>query len=239
MDPGVQAEIVKHRELVLDREYRLVEAAKKSLDGKPCRLVDVGCGPYGLLRGKGRRLSELETGSVGVDLDLPTLKRNPNVSHRVCASCYSLPFATASLDFVVCRWVFEHLEQPEMAMQEFSRVLRRGGFLYIKTPNLWNYGMLLSRATPTAFHNMFRCAAGLRENSRTFYRANTKRKLTELAIKTGFAVQTIEFHSNSFNYYGFNKHLFLLMRSLSRLMHRVTNRTQQILLCTMRKTAES
>ncbi|MGH9351539.1 MAG: class I SAM-dependent methyltransferase [Terriglobia bacterium] len=232
----MKAEIVKHRESVLEREYCLLEQARESLAGKSrvCRLGDIGCGPFGLLGVKGKRLSELQAGSVGVDLDLATLKRNANVTHRVCASCYSLPFATASLDFVVCRWVFEHLENPEMAMREFSRVLKPGGFLYIKTPNLWNYGMMLSRVTPTAFHNAFRCAAGLRENSRTFYRANTKHKLGKLASKTAFAVHAVEFHSNSYNYYGFNKYLFLLMRSLSRLMARVTDRAQQILLCVMR-----
>jgi ubiquinone/menaquinone biosynthesis C-methylase UbiE len=131
--------------------------------------------------------------------------------------------------------VFEHLEKPEEAMQEFSRVLKKGGILYIKTPNLWNYGMLLSWVTPTLFHNLFRSATGLRENTPTFYRANTKRRLTDLAKSAGLTVRELKAYSNSFMYYSFNKELFLVMRGLSQLVGAVTDRMQQLLLCVMEK----
>jgi len=235
MDARIKSQVTKYRDEILDREYSLLEDAQKSLVGDFHRLVDIGCGSFGLLGRNGKRLAGLQARSLGIDLDRAGLASNPNVAHRVCASCYSLPLECASVDFIVCRWVFEHLERPDEAMREFSRVLKKNGFLYIKTPNLWNYGMLLSWATPTVFHNLFRSATGLRENTPTFYRANTKRQLTELATASGFAIRNLESYSNSFMYYSFNKELFLAMRAMSAVVGKVTNRMQQVLLCVMEK----
>jgi len=235
MDARIKLQVTRQREAVLDHEYSLIEEARKSLGERSCRLVDIGCGSFGLLGRNGNRLSELQARSVGIDLDVSSLARNPNVAHRVCASCYALPLASNSVDIIVCRWVFEHLEHPEDAVREFSRVLTTGGLLYIKTPNLWNYGMMLSRATPTAVHNFLRTTTGLRENTPTFYRANTKRRLAELAAKTAFVIRRLDSLSNSYMYYSFNKELFFTMQTLSRLAGKVTDRVQQILFCVMEK----
>lgn len=239
MDVRIKSEVLKQREKILDREYFLVEEAYNSLGGKAGTLVDVGCGAIGLLGRMENRLTALQADSIGIDTNAEDLARNPNIRHRICASCYALPLASNSVDFIVCRWMFEHLESPEKAMREFSRVLKTGGFLYIKTPNLWNYGMIVSWATPTIAHNLFRSAAGLRENTPTYYRANTKRKLAEMAADSGFAVRRIERISNSFMYYSFNKELFLTMRIFSRMAGKVTDRMQQILLCVMEKVQDA
>jgi SAM-dependent methyltransferase len=236
MDARIKSEVLKHRTDVLEREYVLVEQAQKSINGACRRFVDIGCGPYGLLGRLGDRLTNLKAGSIGIDLDQAALRTNPNVAHRICASCYDLPLESNSVDLIVCRWVFEHLEHPDRALSEFSRVLRKGGIAYIKTPNLWNYGMLISWATPTVLHNAFLTATGVGENTPTFYRANTKRKLAELAMKAGFKVRNLESRSGSYMYYAFNKELFLTMRGLSRLMSKATSATQLLLMCVLEKT---
>jgi SAM-dependent methyltransferase len=236
MDARIKSEVLQHRAAVLDREFTLVEQAQKSLNGSCRRFVDIGCGPYGLLGRAGDRLASLKPNSIGIDLDQAALRENPNIAHRVCASCYSLPLESNSVDLIVCRWVFEHLEHPERALAEFSRVLRKGGVVYIKTPNLWNYGMLISWATPTVLHNAFLNATGFGDNTPTFYRANTKRKLAELAEKGGFKVRNLESRSGSYMYYAFNKELFLTMRGLSRLMRKATDSGQLLLMCVLEKT---
>jgi hypothetical protein len=120
-------------------------------------------------------------------------------------------------------------------MQEFARVLRKGGFLYVKTPNLLNYAMLISWLTPTAFHNAFLSKTGMRENTPTFYRANTSQALKRLAAKTGFTVRSLERRPGSFMYYAFNRELFLLMRGLSRLIRKVTDRLELMMFCVLEK----
>ena len=119
---------------VLDYEHGIIENLHKSI-GDPFTFVEVGCGELGLLRGNGARLARLYANSVGVDTDLESLAVNKQVRNRVGGSCYSLPLKDNSADIVVCRWLFEHLESPDDAMREFARVLKKGGFLYIKTPN--------------------------------------------------------------------------------------------------------
>ncbi|HXP87600.1 MAG TPA: methyltransferase domain-containing protein [Bryobacteraceae bacterium] len=235
MDARIRNEVLKHRAEVLDREYALMEQVQKSLNGTCRRFVDIGCGPFGLLGRMGDRLANLKPNSIGIDLDRAALRNNENITHRICASCYSLPLESNSVDLIVCRWVFEHLEHPEQALKEFSRVLRKGGIVYVKTPNLWNYGMLISWATPTALHNAFLTATGFGENTPTFYRANTRRKLVELAANTGFKVRNLESRSGSYVYFAFNKELFLIMRSLSRLVSKATSATQLLLMCVLEK----
>jgi len=236
VDARIRSEIGKIWDEVLDCEYCLLEDARNSLGGKSCRLVEVGCGSLGLLGRKGNRLAELQANSLGIDIDREALATNSNVTYRVCGSCYSLPLQSSSVDLIVVRWVLEHLDTPERAMCEFARVLRKGGVLYIKTPNLWNYTMMLSRATPTVFHNFSRRLTGESENIPTFYRANTKGKLAELATSCGFAVRRWKTYSYSYMYYSFNKELFLVMRGLSKLADKFTDRMHQTLLCVMERT---
>jgi ubiquinone/menaquinone biosynthesis C-methylase UbiE len=235
MDPRIKDEVIEHRQGVVARECLLIEQAIETKPSAGLRVVEVGCGRYGLLGRAVNRLANLKPGSVGIDLDAAALALNIDVEHRVCGSCYSLPFPAESVDVIFCRWVFEHLEHPERALTEFSRVLRKGGVAYIKTPNLLNYGMLISWATPLSLHNAFLSKGFDKENTRTFYRANTKRKLSDLAEKSGFLVRSLETRSGSYLYYGFNRELFLLMRFLSRMMSKVSRSMQQTLLCVLQK----
>ena len=121
-------------------------------------------------------------------------------------------------------------------MREFARVLKKGGRLYIKTPNLWNYAMVLSRMTPTAFHNFFLTSTGKNENTPTFYRANTKRRLTELAARNEFRVQRLELRPYSYMYYSFNRELFLIMRGTSKLLGKMTDSMHLMILCVLERT---
>src|SRR4029078_2752825 len=147
----------------------------------------------------------------------------------------SLPLRSGSVDIIVSRWMFEHLAAPDRVLREFARVLRPGGFLYIKTPNLWNYAMMVSRATPTAVHNLFRSTAGHGENIPTVYRANTRRQLARLAKDTGFEIRRFQLHSYSYTYYMFNRELFLLMRAFSRIAGRLSDKVQLMLCCVLQK----
>lgn len=239
MDTRLRTEIRQIWYDVLDYEYRLLEDLLKTKDRDNVRFVDVGCGSLGLLGRLGGRLARLKPFSLGIDIDHDELAKNLTVSHRVCASCYSLPLTNNSVDVIVCRWLFEHLKYPDQAMNEFARVLKKGGILYIKTPNLWNYAMIISWVTPTTFHNIIRLATGQNENTPTFYRANTERRLGQLAEKAGFAVRRLDTYSYSYMYYAFNKSIFHAMRSVSKWFNTKTRVAQQTLICAMEKVQDS
>jgi len=52
----------------------------------------------------------------------------------VVADVANLPFQADSFDAAMCIEVFEHLPNPEPAIQEFSRILKKGGYLIITSP---------------------------------------------------------------------------------------------------------
>jgi Methylase involved in ubiquinone/menaquinone biosynthesis len=45
--------------------------------------------------------------------------------------CFSLPFSDDSIDVCFCRYLFQHLRNPELALKEIYRVLKPGGKLGI------------------------------------------------------------------------------------------------------------
>ena len=51
----------------------------------------------------------------------------------VASSADCLPFADNTFDAVISQAVFEHLQYPELAMQEIRRVLKPGGLVKIDT----------------------------------------------------------------------------------------------------------
>lgn len=60
------------------------------------------------------------------------------------ASVYKLPFRKESFDYAVISEVLEHLEHPEKAMQEVSRVLKPKGTLFIFIPG-YTYNLVYDR----------------------------------------------------------------------------------------------
>ncbi|MFZ3071952.1 MAG: class I SAM-dependent methyltransferase [Thermodesulfobacteriota bacterium] len=47
-----------------------------------------------------------------------------------------LPFASETFDFIMCQEVIEHIENPWKLFRTANRVLKKGGFLFLTTPNI-------------------------------------------------------------------------------------------------------
>ena len=75
---------------------------------------------------------------TGVDISDGMLERNPY--KWVKAPAEALPFPDASFDWVVCRSLLHHLEDPSKGLAEMVRVLKPGGRWVAWEPNLspWN-----------------------------------------------------------------------------------------------------
>ena len=105
---------------------------------KAPRWLDLGCGhqflPDWAWTPDGKLLSALPR-IVGVDTDLPSLKRHECLRHRILSDIRTLPFLAGSFDLVTANMVMEHVEEPGQVLAEVRRVLAPGGLFLFHTPN--------------------------------------------------------------------------------------------------------
>src|ERR1700694_2528347 len=119
-----------------------LEALVRSHLTEESQVLDLGCGRGGVV--------ELFWHDVklaaGLDPDVPSLAEHRAPGMPVIRGRgEQLPFAGESFDLLVCLWVLEHIESPEVVLGEVRRVLRPGGHFIFLTPNLRNPLLLLNR----------------------------------------------------------------------------------------------
>ena len=97
------------------------------------RLLDIGCGNGGWLRG----MQECGWTVQGVEID-ENAARTANAA-GVPTFCGTLPaarFPDQSFDVVRLHYVFEHLINPAEILNEIRRILKTDGVCYIRVPNI-------------------------------------------------------------------------------------------------------
>jgi len=122
----------RHDALQREVESRLLESLDYH-EGKPQRVLDVGCGT-----GRGTALLKKrwrEAEVIALDLSLPMLRearRHRGWFHpfeRVCADGQALPFSDRSMDVVYSNLCLQWCDSPRPLLAECARVLKPGGFL--------------------------------------------------------------------------------------------------------------
>ena len=88
-------------------------------------MLDVGCGncPYYLM------FEPFISTYVGMDY---TAHESEKIS--LLADAQKIPFKSDSFDTVLCTELLEHVSEPQEALNEIFRVLRKGGILILTTP---------------------------------------------------------------------------------------------------------
>ena len=137
-DPGVVAQLAEILELrAADPQQReLREAYLADIEfPADARVVEVGCGPGPVARALASRPGVSEV--VGVDPSPIFLEQGrelardlPNLTF-VEGDARALPFDDDSFDVLIFHTTLCHVPEPERALAESLRVLRRGGFLGI------------------------------------------------------------------------------------------------------------
>lgn len=130
--------------------------------------------------------------AVGCDVFTNSLKRHRSLEKVISCTVESLPFCDRSFDLVTLNMVAEHLPEPERAFSEIARVLDRGGVLLVHTPNASSYDVRLIQLGWKIFPR--RLGLGMirfleqrdaEDVFPTFYRANTRTQLSDLARNSG------------------------------------------------------
>jgi SAM-dependent methyltransferase len=167
-----------------------LEALVRSRLTAQSHVLDLGCGRGGVV--------ELIWHDVklaaGLDPDVPSLAEHRAPGMPVIRGRGEhLPFAGESFDLIVCLWVLEHIESPEVVLSEVRRVLRPGGHFVFLTPNLRNPLLLMNRLAKALPQLQRRIVPRLygRVEADTFpvrYRANTEESIRRLASLCGLEV---------------------------------------------------
>lgn len=113
--------------------------------------LDLGCGHNVLSPWRGEAEAELVGSAglvVGLDYDMPSLRKHESISSCVRGNISRLPFAAESFSLITSNMVFEHLEEPVAQLQEIERILKPGGELLFLTPNTAGYTTFLGRMVP-------------------------------------------------------------------------------------------
>jgi SAM-dependent methyltransferase len=100
------------------------------------KILEVGCGPGYFLHSTEEWFHNANI--CGCDLDDSLVKFARDHTRGVTIllnDAHNLPFSDMCFDVVVSLQVIEHLKSPEGLLKEANRVLKRGGFLIITTPN--------------------------------------------------------------------------------------------------------
>lgn len=150
----------------------MLDGARMS-DRRSDKILDVGCG-IGFI-------SQLYPNFdiTGVDISDEMLKRNPFKWQK--ARVEELPFPDNHFDYVVCRSLLHHLEEPSLGLKEMFRVLKPGGKWICWDPN---YSFLIN-----LFREWF-------QNTNRFshlHKSFTVNELRNMLEETGFAVDEVKY----------------------------------------------
>jgi SAM-dependent methyltransferase len=117
----------------LERIREELELFETLLPDQAC-ILDFGCGgkPYEHLFGK--RMKEY----IGVDLQ-ESPEYNPSTVDLMLIPGEQLPFPDGYFDAIISTQVFEHLDDIHFYANELTRVLRKGGRIFISAAFAWDY----------------------------------------------------------------------------------------------------
>jgi len=100
---------------------------------KANRILEVGAGNGRMIRIL--RKNGVKSDFFAVDITRRVKEINDADANSVMADARTLPFKNESFDFVYSLGVIEHFPETEQAIKEQSRVLRKGGYIFITTPH--------------------------------------------------------------------------------------------------------
>jgi SAM-dependent methyltransferase len=185
------------------------------------RALNIGAGPE--TKSAARNMKSRVQTLVGIDID-PVVLENGELHEAYLIENDRFPLADASFDCAYADMVFEHVDRPEIFLREIHRVLKPGGSIFFRTPNLGHYVAMGSRLTPFWIHrHLANRMRGLPTDTHepwpTRYRLNTRSAVSRLAREAGFSKSEFRMIEPDPSYLKFNGLAFRMGVAYERLVN--------------------
>lgn len=119
------------------------------------KILDAGCGT-------GLFLRKLPPGSYGIDISMTALVKAKNYAPNAkifLSDIEKMPFKNNFFDTILCTEVLEHLPNPDKALEEIRRVLKKNGRFIGSVPSsgfLWKFQKLSKTGPVIPYHKHYR-----------------------------------------------------------------------------------
>jgi SAM-dependent methyltransferase len=141
-----------HKEMERFQTNAIVALGKKL--GRPLSIIEAGCGRFWKLD-----LTGIDYTLTGVDLDPVALELRKTVARDLDVAIYgdlcTVELPAASADVVYSRYVLEHVERADVAIQNFVKWLKPGGLMILQMPGRETARGFCTRLLPHWCHQWF------------------------------------------------------------------------------------
>lgn len=110
------------------------------------KVLEAGCGSISHVR------LPPDSHVVGIDISEKQLAENNFVTEKILGDIQTYKLPEAGFDMIVCWDVLEHIIDPQLALRNFVKSLKRGGIIVLAVPNIFSMKGLLTKYTPHRFH---------------------------------------------------------------------------------------
>lgn len=89
---------------------------------------------------------------MGIDSSRQALALNRSLDEAICGDIETYQLPAESFDLILALDVLEHLNRPDVALENFARALAPGGRIFLTMPNPWSGKGMMTKLTPQWFH---------------------------------------------------------------------------------------
>ncbi len=137
-------------------QFTVLNNLNSTVDQLSSKKLSSGIGPLKVLEAGCGSLSHINIENnyhiTGIDISQKQLNRNSHLHKTILGDIQTYDFEKSSFDLIVCFWVLEHVQNPELALKKFVEALKEDGVIVIGVPNVMSLKGLLTKFTPHWFH---------------------------------------------------------------------------------------
>tara|TARA_Y100000591_G_C21729085_1_gene643039 strand:- start:101 stop:928 length:828 start_codon:yes stop_codon:yes gene_type:complete len=137
---------------------------------------------------------------VGLEMGFEDIIENKDVDLPINGDLENIPLKSNYFDAVTTFGVAEHIEKPEIVFNEINRVLKNGGYLFIKTHSIYNPYMSINAVLPMPIREfLVEKVLGLEgDQFPAYYRCNSQNSLDKYLLSLGYERVYFYYYTNLF-----------------------------------------